>query len=68
MLLAETKPIEELAKDLGAEKFLDMVKQEEMIDAIKGAKTVFLPKDQAMEEFLVIIIMNIVLWCFKRLL
>ncbi|XP_073987184.1 transforming growth factor-beta-induced protein ig-h3-like [Rhodnius prolixus] len=49
---AETKPIEELAKDLGAEKFLDMVKQEEMIDAIKGAKTVFLPKDQAMEEFL----------------
>ncbi|KAK9510855.1 hypothetical protein O3M35_005551 [Rhynocoris fuscipes] len=49
---AETKPIEELAKELGAEKFLDMVKNEGMLEAIKGAKTVFLPLDEAMEEFL----------------
>uniref|UniRef100_A0A224X7Z1 Putative transforming growth factor-beta-induced protein ig-h3-like isoform x3 n=1 Tax=Panstrongylus lignarius TaxID=156445 RepID=A0A224X7Z1_9HEMI len=49
---AETKPIDELAKELGAGKFLDMVKQEDMLEAIKGAKTVFMPKDEAMDEFL----------------
>ncbi|XP_014260171.1 periostin [Cimex lectularius] len=46
----ETKPIEEIAMDLGCSEFTNLAKKEGLEEELEGEKTIFLPLDSAMNE------------------